>query len=256
MAGMVDLEVADGIARVTLRNEQHRNAITVALADALVEACDRIDGRPDVGATVITGAGGYFCAGGDRDELAEICSDPATDEHIEMTQRIYDAFLRFGALRPVTLAAIRGGCLGAGLNLALAADLRLVSTEARISSGFTLLRVHPGGGHYGLLARAAGTQAATALGLLGQTIDGKRAVELGLAWEAQPDDQVEVRATELAVVAARDPDLARRAKTSLRLQADPPGLDWQASVQVERAPQMWSFARKSEHGWWPDKAIG
>lgn len=77
------------------------------------------------------------------------------------------------------------------INLALAADSASSRRDAVLSSGFTRLGVHPGGGHNGRLSQAAGLDAAAALGLLGQSIDGARAVEIGLAWEACADEDVE-----------------------------------------------------------------
>jgi enoyl-CoA hydratase len=245
----VSVDVRDGLAVLTLENPARRNAIHVQLADDLVEACDRVDADPAVGAVVIRGSDGYFCAGGDRDELAAICADPTSATNLDLTSRIYAAFLRVGSLRPLTIAAIRGGALGAGLNLALAADVRVVADDARIASGFTRLGVHPGGGHFHLLSRLVGPQAAAALGLAGQTIDGQRAYELGLAWVACPDSEVEEQAVALGAHAAGDPELARAAKSSLVTESRPPGISWEAAVGLERAPQMWSFARKGTEGW-------
>lgn len=245
----IDLGVADGLATITLQNESRRNAINVDLADELVRACAEVDADRTVGAVVLRGAGGFFCSGGDRDELAEICADPTSPEHIDMTSRIYAAFLRVGELAPPTIAAVRGGALGAGINLALATDVRVVARDAVVASGFTRLGVHPGGGHYALLSRAMGAEAAAALGLLGHSVTGERAAELGFAWEACADGDVEDRAFELARHAAADPDLSRAAKASFLAETGPPALPWKAAVQVERAPQMWSFARKGKSGW-------
>lgn len=245
---LVGVDVAEGLAVLTLHNETRRNAITVALADALVAACERVDADASVGAAVVVGGGGYFCSGGDRAELAAICDDPTSSTSVQLTTRIYDAFLRVGALSMPTLAAVRGGALGAGLNLALATDVRVVADDATLASGFLRLGVHPGGGHFGMLTQAVGAGAA-ALGLLGQPIDGRRAVELGLAWEAVPDVEVEQRARELARYAAGDPELARACKASYVQESRAPGLAWSAAVQMERAPQLWSFARKGREGW-------
>jgi enoyl-CoA hydratase len=109
--------------------------------------------------------------------------------------------------------------------------------------------VHPGGGHFALLNRFAGPQTATVLGVLGETVDGERAVRLGLAYDSVADGEVEPVALRLVAGAARDPGLARAAIRSLRTETGPPALSWQAAVAVEQSVQPWSFARKGEGGW-------
>ena len=93
---------------------------------------------------------------------------------------------------------MRGAAVGAGLNLALATDLRIVSRTARLLPGFAQIGIHPGGGHFTLLNRVAGREAAAALGLFGEEVDGDRAVALGLAWAAYDDGDVQDRALALA----------------------------------------------------------
>lgn len=251
----VQVEVAAGVAIITLDNPGRRNAIDTAITEGLVTACDGIDADPGIGAAVIRGAGGYFCSGGDRDELSAISAAPVSDEGMAATQRIYDAFLRVGLLRVPTIAAVRGGAVGAGMNLALAADVRVVARDAVLASGFTQLGVHPGGGHFALLSRLVGPEIATALGVLGEQVDGERAVRLGLAYDCVDDAEVDERARALAAVAGHDPALARAAIRSLRLEAGPPTMSWPAAVVLEQGVQPWSFARKGPAGWQGAKPI-
>jgi enoyl-CoA hydratase len=144
-----------------------------------------------------------------------------------------------------TIAAVRGAAVGAGINLMLAADLRIVADDARLISGFLRIGLHPGGGHFGLLAGRAGAEAAAAAGLFGEEISGLRAVQLGLAWEALPSEHVDERAAELARRPARDPQLARKATASLRIELGPPRLPWAAALEVERGAQLWSLRRRA-----------
>jgi enoyl-CoA hydratase len=235
---------ADGVATLTLNAPQRRNALTTEMAAALVDACEAIDADPSVGAVVVQGAGGYFCAGGDRATLAAAGEDPAEPGTYAGMGLIYRSFARVGELEPPTVAAVRGGAVGAGMNLVLATDLRVVAREARLASGFLPIGLHPGGGHGILLGRAGSREAAAGLALFGQPVDGARAVELGLAWEAAPDEDVEARARELAAVPAADPELARRTARSLRAELGPPALPWAAALELERAGQMWSMRRR------------
>jgi enoyl-CoA hydratase len=248
MADDLTLERADGVAVLTLRAPQRRNALTVAMARAMAQACEEIDADPSVGAVIVTGEGDYFCAGGDRATLAAAGRDPADPDTFRDMGAIYQAFARVGRLQPPTIAAIRGGAVGAGMNLALATDVRVVATDARLLSGFLPIGLHPGGGHSLLLARAAGREAANAMALFGASITGEQAAAHGMAWAAVEADRVDATARELAAVPAADPELARRTAASMRLIAGPPALPWDAALDLERASQMWSMRRKDLAG--------
>jgi enoyl-CoA hydratase len=245
---MIDLEVRDGIAFITLNAPKTRNALNNEIADQFVAACDVADRDPAVGAAVIKGAGGTFCSGAERGHLDEVGRDPVEDRRYQSLGGIYRAFTRVGQMQVPTIAAVRGAAVGAGINLMLATDLRIVAEDARLISGFLRIGLHPGGGHFGLLAGRAGSEAAAAAGIFGEEISGLRAVELGLAWQALPAEQVEERAAELARRPARDPDLARKATASLRMELGPPRLPWAAALEVERGAQLWSLRRRIPSG--------
>jgi enoyl-CoA hydratase len=83
------------------------------------------------------------------------------------------------------------------------------------------------------------------MALFGERIDGERAAELGLAWVAVDDADVEAAALELAGRAGADPELARRTARSLRTVLGPPAIPWPAALELERASQMWSMRRKA-----------
>jgi enoyl-CoA hydratase len=233
-----------GVAILVLNDPDHRNAINHAVAKSLIEACEVIDADPSVGAVVIQGAGGYFCSGGDRRMLSTAGQAPARQDNFEVMSDVYGSFRRVGTLRPPTLAAIRGGAIGAGFNLALSTDLRIIGQDAELISGFMRLGLQPGGGNGHLLTAAAGQEAAMALTLFGEAISGRRAAEIGLAWEALPDAEVEPRALQLAAVPAADPELARRTAHGIRLQQGTRGSAWDAALDLERSGQMWSMQRK------------
>lgn len=240
----ISIEVEEGVARLTLEAADRRNALTTDMAQELIAACQQIDANHKVGAVVVSG-GSYFCAGAHRSVLAEAGDDPTSDRSFFDLGIVYRAFTRVGELEPPTIAAVRGGAVGAGVNLALATDLRVVADDAKIASGFLRLGLHPGGGHFGLAARAGGRETAAAMGLFGAQISGRRAFELGMAWEAVTDEEVEPAALELARPVAADPALARRAARSMRLEVGPPAVAWPAGLEIERGAQMWSLGRRS-----------
>jgi enoyl-CoA hydratase len=240
----IELSFEGHVAVIKLAAEARRNALTPTMCEDLVAACDEVDWNADVGAVVITG-GPYFCAGAHRDTLAGAGADPLADPNHANLSVVYRAFVRVGELEAPTVAAVRGGAIGAGINLALATDLRIVADDAQLMAGFSRIGLHPGGGFFVLSGRTAGRETTAALGLFGEAISGQHAADLGIAWEAVPDGDVEARAMELATRAGDDPDLARRTTRSFRQELGPPLASWPVAVDAERAAQMWSMRRKA-----------
>ena len=237
----VELTVTDGAAWVTLDGPRTRNALDEDSAAALVAVCDRIDADPAIGVAVVTGTNGTFCSGAVRGFLTRLAHESA---HVgyEQLGAVYAAFDRVGRLAVPTIARIEGAAVGAGLNLALAADLLLAADDAKLISGFAPIGIHPGGGHLHLLARAAGRQTAAAMAMFARPLSGAEAKTVGLAWDAVPRDELDqVVATACAPLRA-DPELARAIKASLTRTTT--SLDaWAAATEVERARQMWSLTR-------------
>ena len=239
------LEVDGGVAVVTLNAPDRRNALTPAMASELIDVFDQVDARPEVGALVVRAVGKSFCAGGDVATLQSAGRDPAAPDAYDGMSRIYDSFYRLGQVRVPTIAAVRGSAVGAGMNMLLAADLRIIASDARLIAGFLKRGMHPGGGHFVILSRLIGREAAAAIALFGEEINGARAAELGLAWEAVDDATVEDRALELARRVAADPELARVAVGNFRREAVNGAVSWDVASQFERPAQMWSMRRQA-----------
>jgi enoyl-CoA hydratase len=237
--------VDQGVAVITLNAPERRNAFTAPMVRELLDACAAADADEAVGAVVVRAAGESFCSGAHRATLADAGQDPARPDRFRALGLTYNAFVRVGELQPPTIAAVRGHAVGAGVNLMLATDLRIVAEGARIMTGFLRIGIHPGGGHFVLLGRAAGREAAAGMSLFSEEIDGRRAAELGLAWVSLPEAEVEPRALELARRVAADPELARAAARSMRLELGPPAIPWPAALEAEKAVQMWSLRRKA-----------
>jgi enoyl-CoA hydratase len=244
-SGEVLLEMDGAVAVVTLNAPDRRNALTPEMASDLIGVFDEVDARPEVGALVVRAVGKSFCAGGDIATLTEAGRDPAAPEAYDGMGKIYDSFYRLGQVRVPTIAAVRGSAVGAGMNMLLATDLRIVARDARLLCGFLKRGMHPGGGHFVILSRLIGREAAAAMALFGEEIDGSRAVELGLAWESVDDAAVEGRALELAARVATDPELARVAVGNFRKEAVNGAVAWDVAMQSERPAQMWSMRRSA-----------
>lgn len=209
---MADINVlsatTDGVAVLTLSHPARRNAMNLELSGLLAAAVAAAVADPSVGAVVVTGEDPGFCAGGDLAELAT--ADPAT------LKAVYAGFLAVAACPLPTIAAVNGAAVGAGLNLALAADVRLAGPKAKFDARFLPLGLHPGGGYTWMAQRILGTQGAAALTLFGEVVDAAEAQRIGLVHRAV--DDVVGAAVEMGARAAAAPrDLAVTTKATLRL---------------------------------------
>jgi enoyl-CoA hydratase len=237
----VDLAVDAGAARITLDGPERRNALDAQAARDLAAACAAIDADPGVGVAVITGAGPVFCSGADTGALNRLRT-ARPDEAYDGLEAVYLGFRRFAELTVPTVAAVNGPAVGAGLNLALAADLRVASTEAVFVSGFAPHGIHPGGGHLHLIARAAGAGAAAYLGVFGQRMRSDQALATGLVSAVVAPAELPDTVRSMVAHLAADPALARALAADLRRTVSDPAA-WERAVEIERARQMWSLAR-------------
>ena len=210
MATAVHTEITDRVAVLTLSHPERRNALNIELSGKLVDAVRAAVADDGVGAIVITGEDPAFCAGGDLAELAR--ADPAT------LHTVYAGFLAIAQCPLPTIAAVNGAAVGAGLNLALACDLRMAGPRAKFDARFLSLGLHPGGGYTWMLQRLLGPQAAAALTLFGDVLDAAEAARIGLVHKVA--EEVLPAAVELAGRAAAAPrDLVVATKATMRLTA-------------------------------------
>lgn len=231
MPQLVLTDIADGVATLTLNNPEARNTLTAPMVAEILTAMDAIEADPTVGAVVVTGAGPAFCAGADLGNLKEATRESLTN--------IYEGFLRIARSPLPTVAAVNGAAVGAGMNLALGCDVRIVAERAKFDTRFLQIGLHPGGGHTWMLRRIVGPQAALAAVVFGQVWDGAEAVRVGLAYECVPDDQLATRAHEFARGAVSAPrELAEVVKQTI---ADMAGVATHPeAIDREIEPQLWT----------------
>jgi enoyl-CoA hydratase len=240
MMDEVGYDVQDGVGIIELRAPQRRNALRPETADEIVAALRRAEDDPAVGAVLLCAAGPSFCTGADLKVLRQVAPDPISTESLDSLGRIYAMFNRLVDARVATVAAVQGQVVGAGVNLALACDVRIVAEDVLIS-GFGRARLHPGGGHLQLwewIDRQAGAWVA----LFNQSMTAADALRCGLAFAAVPAERLREAALEVARGAAGDPDLTRRIVESWRTVTAAGAEHWR-SVSVERTPQVWSMRR-------------
>lgn len=259
--GLVRLELRHGedgdacVALVTLDDPAHRNTMSLPLVGELVAVMDQLEADPKVGAIVVTGSPPAFCAGADLGNLAShgesaagtrAGGEPSAGEAARTAaadaglRAIYEGFLKVARCPLPTVAAVNGPAVGAGMNLALACDVRIAGRSARFDTRFLELGLHPGGGHTFMLDRIGGPQLAAALVLFGQRLDGAAAAAHGLAWACVEDGDLIEEALAIALRAASAPrDLAVRAKETLRRVGSLH--DHSDAIDVEIAAQIWSL---------------
>lgn len=231
-APLVGVEIRDGVAVLTLNDPKRANAFTQPMCDQIVAEVDALEADDNVSALVVTGAGSVFCAGADLTSLG--------DSREDGLRAIYEGFLRIARCSLPTVAAVNGAAVGAGMNLALAADVRLAARSARFDTRFLTLGIHPGGGHSWMLRRAVGHQAATAMMLFGEVLDGAEAEHRDLAHRCVPDGDVVDAAVALASGATKAPrELLIRATDTLRTIET--SADHGEAVDRELATQVWSM---------------
>jgi enoyl-CoA hydratase len=228
---LVLLDVADGVATLTLNNPDERNTLTGPMVSEIVAAMDTIEGDDSIGAVVVTGTPPGFCAGAN---LGNLGSAEGTG-----LRGIYEGFLRIARSPLPTLAAVNGAAVGAGMNMALGCDVRLAGESARFDTRFLTLGLHPGGGHTWMMRRVLGPQAAAAMILFGDVVNGAEAERIGLVHRCVPDAELLDSAHAMAARAADAPrPLSIATKKTLRDVADIATHD--AAVDREIEPQVWS----------------
>lgn len=177
---VLELSRHGSVAVLTLNRPGARNALDLELRQALSEALPRLRDDPAVRALVLTGAGGHFCAGGD---IRAMGGGQGGTEVFEGRQRILAMQRWFDELvemeKPV-IAAVEGAAFGAGLSLALAADMVLAAPQASFCAVFARIGYVPDLGCMHLLPRAVGLARAKELVFSARVVDAPEALALGL----------------------------------------------------------------------------
>lgn len=208
---MADLEytVADGIGTILLNRPHRKNAFTIEMIDQwariLVEA--RTD--PDVRVIVLTGAGDAFCSGVDLASMdGERPSPLQRKEHL--TDHIHRVPYALEDLDKPVIAAINGVAVGAGMDMALMCDMRIIARSARLSEGYIRVGLVPGDGGCYYLPRLVGQAKALELLLTGDFIGAEEAARIGIANHVVDDDDLIAATTRLARKLADAPPVAVR----------------------------------------------
>ncbi|MBE0479948.1 MAG: enoyl-CoA hydratase/isomerase family protein [Dehalococcoidia bacterium] len=209
-------EKQDHLVRLTLNRPDRGNLIDLETADELADACREINQDEDVRAAVITGKGSVFCSGSDLSGIAAVAARDM--------RKVNPASVASEAVSGVNcpvLAAINGEASGAGLELALACDIRICSEDARFCFPETSRGLIPGGGGTQRLPRIVGRGKALEMVLLAAPIDAREAHRIGLVSRVTPGESlIEDAETITRQLLARAPIALRFAKEAVRMGMD------------------------------------
>ena len=201
------------VAVVTFARPPH-NFADLALIETIGAAFAAADAEHDVRAIVLRSEGRVFCAGADLANANPVSADQAAAGE---RNPFYVAAARLFAVRKPVVAAVQGAAVGAGLGLALVADFRFATPQARFVANFVQLGFHPGFGISAVLERVIGRQRAQLMLLTGRRIGGEQATEWGLADQLVAADELDAAAMTLAQeIAAAAPLAVQSTRATIR----------------------------------------
>jgi 2-(1,2-epoxy-1,2-dihydrophenyl)acetyl-CoA isomerase len=225
----VIVDRAEGVVTVTMNRPKRRNGINQEMVEGLIRVLEDVAGRHTDRVLVLTGAGGAFCSGMDLGE-------PALPDELTFMRRTAHLCRTLYELPIPAIAAVRGGAVGFGANLALCADLVLAADDAVFGEVFASLGIGLDGGGSWLLPRLIGPQQAKEIAFFGRRLTGAEAASIGLVNRAVPDGELDALvkdwATRLADGPRRALGLIKHQLNSAYGQAFGPAVDAEAVAQT------------------------
>jgi enoyl-CoA hydratase/carnithine racemase len=234
--GDVSVALTGNVAEVEIHRPPH-NFLDVGLIRSLADALEALDREPECRISVLCAEGKSFCAGANF-------GDRQTEAPSGATNPLYSQAVRLFACKKPIVAAIQGAAVGGGVGLALVADFRIVSPEARFSVNFVKLGIHPGFGLTHTLPRLIGQQKAALMFYTGRRITGQEAVGWGLADLLADADRLRAVAADLAAEIAQGAPLALFSTRATMRQGLAEAV--KAQTDHEAKEQSWLF-RTEDH---------
>ncbi|NYE35299.1 2-(1,2-epoxy-1,2-dihydrophenyl)acetyl-CoA isomerase [Nocardioides cavernae] len=203
------LHVEDGIATITLNRPEAMNGLDVATKDLLRASVEQVAEDPAVRCVVLTGSGRAFCVGQDLKEHLAGLKGEADVPLSDTVERHYNPIVQAVATMPKpVIAAVNGVAAGAGASLAFAADFRILVDTAGYNTSFAGVALSCDTGSSWTLPRLVGRARAMELLYFPRTVSAQEALELGLATQVVPADELEQAVGELAARLASGPTVA------------------------------------------------
>jgi 2-(1,2-epoxy-1,2-dihydrophenyl)acetyl-CoA isomerase len=207
---VIHTNVENRVATLTLNRPDKLNALNAELLTASIEALKQWSADPDVGAILITGAGRAFCAGGDVSRMGDEAVEAPLEQQIDRLRASQEmSWLLYNSPK-ISIAAVNGFAMGAGLGICLACDLRIASDQAKFGTAYAKVGF---GGDFGttwLLTQYAGAPKAKEMFFLADPIDAAEAHRIGLVNRVVPHEQLLAEARSIAERIAQGPLVSYR----------------------------------------------
>lgn len=203
--------IENGIATVILNRPDKLNALNNELATALNNSITRLSEDDSVRVVVLTGAGRAFCAGGDLGVIGKGRQSGDIKDLEPLLRTGMQAVVKIRTMPQPVIAAVNGAAAGAGMNIALAADIRIAAEEAVFGQNFVKVGLFPDYGGTYFLPELVGPAKAAELFYTGDMIDSRTALELGIVNSVVPAAKLEAEVRSLARKIAQGPPLSVRA---------------------------------------------
>jgi len=229
----------DGVTVLVMNRPDRLNALNNELSSALNSALGRIAEDASVRVVVITGAGRAFCAGGDLGAIGKGRQSGETHSLEPLLRAGMQAVLRMRTIPQPVIAAVNGPAAGAGMNIALAADIRVAAEEATFGQNFAKVGLFPDYGGTYFLPQLVGPAKAAELFYTGDMIDAKTALSLGIVNHVVPGAQLEAEVKSLAQKIALGPSLPIQAVKKMLFGAEKDKLS--AALEHEVQEQVRCF---------------
>jgi enoyl-CoA hydratase len=231
---VIELNVEDGVATITLNRPEAKNAINQAVAESMDKTLDEIESRDDVRVVILTGAGGSFCAGMDLKAFV-------AGEKVVTDEKGFAGFVQAKLSKPV-IAAIEGYALAGGCELALGCDLIVAADNAKFGLPEVKRGLAAAAGGLLRLPRQLPYRVAMELALTGDMADAQRMFDLGLINRLVNAGEAMTGALELARTIAANAPISLKATKAVIAQQQ----DWTLDEMFERQAEVIAPVMKSE----------
>src|SRR5947208_12384598 len=230
----------DGVAVLIMNRPDRLNALNNELTTALNDALGRIAADESVRVVVLTGAGRAFCAGGDLALIGKGRETGQTQSLEPLLRAGMQAVLKMRIMPQPVIAAVNGAAAGAGMNIALAADIRIAAEDAFFGQNFAKVGLFPDYGGTYFLPQLVGPSKAAELFYIGDMIDAAEALRFGLVNRVVPGAQLESEVKKFAEKLAAGPPIAMRAVKQTLFGSEKDALSRALEAEVQH--QMRCFA--------------
>jgi 2-(1,2-epoxy-1,2-dihydrophenyl)acetyl-CoA isomerase len=195
---LIERTTAGSVATITLNRPEKLNALVGTMREDLLDALRSSENDPEVRAVVITGAGRAFCSGGDVDFMSGLQERGDLAAFRALLDAGSEVILEIASMTKPVIASVNGIAAGAGCNLALACDYRIVSDAAKFSESFIRIGLHPDWGGTWLLPRLVGRGRAFELCTSGRAVEAAEALAIGMADRVVPAAELAAETEKLA----------------------------------------------------------